>query len=61
MLGPDIIPPVDGFELLSFPKEVVAVFQAITAVWDSFPLTLRMALIFLFAMITFVVVLKMLT
>lgn len=61
MLGPDFIPGVDGFELLALPKEVSAVFDSVIAVWDSLPLTVRMVLIFLYAMITFIVVLKMLT
>lgn len=61
MLGPDFIPVVDGFELLALPKEVSAVFDSVIAVWDSLPLTVRMVLIFLYAMITFIVVLKMLT
>lgn len=61
MLGADIIPAVDGFELLALPKEVSAVFDSVIAVWDSLPLTVRMVLIFLYAMITFIVVLKMLT
>lgn len=61
MLGPDIIPPVSGFELLALPEDVVSVFKAINAVWEAFPFTLRMVLVFLFAMITLFAVLKMLT
>lgn len=49
------------FELLALPQEVSAVFDSVLAVWDSLPFTVRMVLIFLYAMITLFVVLKMLT
>lgn len=49
------------FDLLALPREVSAVFESVLAVWDSFPFTVRMVLIFLYATITFLVILKMLT
>lgn len=48
------------FDNLMIPFEMIEVYKSVTAVWDAFPLALRAALTGLFAVATFLLIMKML-